>query len=76
MARVRTKVRRRRAREGKQGKQGKASKGSKAREAREAGDLGKQGKERKNILKIYLTRSKQRTLTVIEAREKPAAYRA
>ena len=78
-----TRERRRRAREGKQGK------GSKGREAREAGDLGKQGKEGKegkdagelrkhgkNILKIYLTRSKQRTLTVIEAREKPAAYRA
>ena len=54
-------VRRRRAREGKRGKQGKLGK------ARE----GKQGKQGENILKIYLTRSKQGTLTVIEAREKP-----
>jgi len=68
-----TKERRHRAREGKQGKQGK---GRQAREAREAGELGKQWKHGENILKIYLTRSKQRTLTVIEAREKPAAYRA
>jgi len=50
-----TKERRQRARQGKQGKQGK---------------LGKQGKQGENILKIYLTRSKQGTLTVIEAREK------
>ena len=42
------------------------------RRARE-GKRGKQGKQGENILKIYLTRSKQGTLKVIEAREKPAA---
>ena len=68
MARVRT-----RARDGERGKQGsrearreggKGSKGSKGSKGREHGE---------NILKIYLTRSKQGTLTVIEAREKPSA---
>ena len=53
-----------RAREGKRGSEG--------REAREGREEGKR-EQGENILKIYLTRSKQGTLTVIEAREKPSA---
>jgi hypothetical protein len=37
------------------------------------GKQGKYGKNNLKYLKIYLTRSKQSTLTVIEAREKPSA---
>ncbi len=69
MARVRTRARRQRAKQGKQGKRGKQGKQGKLGKASE----GSKGSKGKIFLKIYLTRSKQGTLTVIEAREKPSA---